>query len=58
MPWAGFSPSCKDVFVQTEHWASAVDASRTADISNSNMNENLRIRPAKVRRRKLSGHYV
>lgn len=58
MPWAGFSPSCKDVFVQTEHWAPAVDDSRTADISNSNMIENLRICPAKVRRRKLSGYYV
>lgn len=43
IPWAGFSPSCRDVFVQTEHWAPAVDASSTAAKSNIIMKEILLI---------------
>ena len=36
-PWAGFSPNCKAVFVQTEHCAITVDENSRLTSNKSNM---------------------
>lgn len=36
-PWAGFSPSCWAVFVQTEHWAAALAAIKWVRKKKTNM---------------------
>jgi len=37
IPWAGFSPSCWAVFVQTEHWAPTFAAEKSVREKDSSM---------------------
>jgi tetratricopeptide (TPR) repeat protein len=44
IPWAGFSPICEAVLVQTEHWANAGEANRLTNRIITNMREQCFIR--------------
>jgi len=58
IPWAGFSPSCRDVLVQTEHWAAVFCAEKNPRKMNNNIPKKYFIAAAKVRQQKLYAHNV